>query len=34
MISFMVVLVLVFQDYDPNDDDPDKNPDKYKGGLR
>ena len=34
MISFMVILVLVFQDYDPGDDDPDKNPDRYKGGLR
>lgn len=34
MISLMVILALTFEDYDPNDDDPDKNPDKYKGGLR
>ncbi|MBN8662389.1 MAG: hypothetical protein LCH63_15310 [Candidatus Melainabacteria bacterium] len=34
MISLLVILAFVFDDYDPDDEDPNKNPDRYKGRLR
>lgn len=34
MISLLVVLAFTFKDYDPDDEDPGKNPDRYKNGLR